>query len=66
MPEYGGAYGAKDGPFFKVMLYEETNMRPVKRFGVNKKASAGKFRSNVGRTHGVNMRQAPMRGGWRL
>lgn len=41
-------------------------MRPTKRSGVNKSRSAGKFRRDVGRTNGVNMRQAPMRGGWRL
>lgn len=41
-------------------------MRPVKRSGVSKYGSASKFRRNVGRTNGVNMRQAPMRGGWRL
>lgn len=41
-------------------------MRPVKRHGVHKHTSAKQFRHNVGRTNVVNMRQAPMRGGWRL
>lgn len=40
-------------------------MRPVKRFGVNKRSSAKKFRRNSGRTKAANMVQ-PMRGGWRL
>lgn len=37
----------------------------AKRFGVNKGKSASKFRSNVQRTKGANMRQI-MRGGWRM
>lgn len=41
-------------------------MRPVKRYGVSKSRSARSFRGNVGRTHHVNLRNAPMRGGWRL
>jgi len=41
-------------------------MRPVRRSGVYKSHSARSFRHNVGRTNVVNMRQAPMRGGWRL
>lgn len=41
-------------------------MVPVRRFGVNKRRSARKFRRNVGRTKGANMRVTPMRGGWRL
>lgn len=41
-------------------------MRPVKRFGVNKSGSAKSFRRNVGRSNAINMRAAPMRGGWRL
>ena len=41
-------------------------MRPVKRFAVNKKRSARKFRKSVSRTKGANMARAPMRGGWRL
>lgn len=41
-------------------------MRPVKRSGVNKYKSARKFRGNVSRTKGMNMRGAPMRGGIRL
>lgn len=41
-------------------------MRPSQRYGVNKSASAGTFRRHSGRTHRNNMRNAPMRGGWRL
>lgn len=41
-------------------------MRPVKRFNVDKSASARKFRSNVSRTKGANLSGAPMRGGIRL
>lgn len=41
-------------------------MRPVRRSGVNKGGSAKQFRGNVGRTNGINMRNAPMRGGFRL
>lgn len=41
-------------------------MRPVKRYGVNKRASAGKFRSGVSRTKAANLNVTPMRGGWRL
>lgn len=41
-------------------------MRPVKRFGVNKHRSAGKFRHQVGRTKAINMRNPVMRGGIRL
>lgn len=33
---------------------------------VNKRASAAKFRSKVGKTKAVNLRGAPMRGGIRL
>jgi hypothetical protein len=33
---------------------------------VHKGRSAHKFRHNVGRTHGVNMKLSPRRGGWRL
>lgn len=40
-------------------------MRPVKRYGVNKRKSAKKFRKNSGRTHVRNM-SGPMRGGIRL
>lgn len=40
-------------------------MRPVKRFAVNKRKSAKKFRRNSGRTKMANM-TAPMRGGIRL
>lgn len=41
-------------------------MRPSKRYGVNKRASAGKFRRNVGRSKVMNLKGAPMRGGIRL
>lgn len=41
-------------------------MLPVKRKPVNKSASARGFRNSSGRTAALNMRQAPMRGGWRL
>lgn len=41
-------------------------MRPLKRHGADKHRSAGKFKHNVSRTKSVNVRGAPMRGGWRL
>lgn len=41
-------------------------MRPVKRFGVNKRRSAKTFRRHSHRTAQINMRGAPMRGGIRL
>lgn len=41
-------------------------MRPSSRYGVNKQRSAGKFRRNVSRTKVINLKGAPMRGGWRL
>lgn len=37
----------------------------MRRSGVNKRKSAGKFRSQVGRTKAANMR-GPMRGGYRF
>lgn len=40
-------------------------MRPLSRFGSNKRRSAKKFRRHVGRTKAVNM-SGPNRGGWRL
>jgi len=40
-------------------------MRPLKRFSVNKRPSAGHFRRNVSRTHPRNM-AVVMRGGIRL
>lgn len=40
-------------------------MRPVKRYGVSKRGSAGKFRRQTSRTQPINMR-GPMRGGIRL
>lgn len=41
-------------------------MRPLKRSGVNKHRSAGKFRRSAGRTKAPNVKAGPMRGGWRL
>lgn len=41
-------------------------MRPVRRSHVNKYSSAKQFRKNTERTKGANLRQMPMRGGWRL
>lgn len=41
-------------------------MRPLKRHGVNKSASAARFRGNVRRTKAPNTSVVPMRGGWRL
>lgn len=41
-------------------------MKPSKRFPVNKRKSAQRFRSNVGRTKAANVAGQPMRGGWRL
>lgn len=41
-------------------------MRPVSRGTVSKVGSARKFKRQVGRTKGANLRNAPMRGGWRL
>jgi len=33
---------------------------------LNKGHSASKFRHGVSRTHGMNMKMSPRRGGWRL
>lgn len=41
-------------------------MRPLKRYGVSKKRSAGKFRKNVKKTKAANLPISPMRGGWRM
>lgn len=41
-------------------------MKPVKRYGVSKAASARKFRRHAGRTKAANVGAQPMRGGWRL
>lgn len=41
-------------------------MRPLRRSGVSKVRSARKFRKQIGRTKGVNLRGAVMRGGIRL
>lgn len=41
-------------------------MRPSKRYGVNKKRSAKKFRRSVGRTKPQNLKGSVMRGGIRL
>lgn len=38
----------------------------MKRFHVNKRKSAGKFRHHMRHTKSPNVAQAPMRGGWRL
>lgn len=38
----------------------------VFRKPVSKRASASKFRRNVGRTKKVNLSVTPQRGGWRL
>ena len=41
-------------------------MRPVQRKHLNKSHSAGKFRSQVSKTHQRNVTAGPMRGGIRL
>ncbi len=41
-------------------------MRPVKRYTVNKRRSASKFRRNAGRSKVINVHATPMRGGYRL
>lgn len=41
-------------------------MRPVRRYGTNKRASAKRFRSHTKRTRALNMRATPMRGGFRI
>lgn len=41
-------------------------MMIMRRYSVNKRRSARKFRRNVGRTRRVNVKPQPMRGGWRL
>lgn len=38
----------------------------MKRFHVNKRRSAGKFKQHLRHTKSPNVAQAPMRGGWRL
>lgn len=38
----------------------------MKRYSVNKRAAARGFRKDSRRTKGLNMAQAPMRGGWRI
>ncbi|WNK12528.1 MAG: hypothetical protein [Microvirus sp.] len=38
----------------------------MKRHSVNKRRGAHAFKKSVSRTHGKNVAQAPMRGGWRL
>lgn len=40
--------------------------RPLSRSGVNKFRSARSFRSKSRRSAIANVRQAPMRGGWRF
>lgn len=53
-----------------VVLYcsftREFDMRPLSRSGVSKRSSARSFRSQSSRTKAPNLRNAPMRGGWRL
>lgn len=41
-------------------------MPSSRRYRVNKSASASRFRSNVGRTKGINLAPPPMRGGFRI
>jgi len=41
-------------------------MKPLSRKPVNKRASAHRFKSHVGRTKAANININPMRGGWRL
>lgn len=38
----------------------------MKRFKVNKRRSARKFRKNISHTKSANVKAMPMRGGWRL
>lgn len=38
----------------------------MKRKPVNKRRSAAQFRHNVSHTKAANVKQGPMRGGWRL
>lgn len=38
----------------------------MRRRHVNKRGSARRFRKNVSRTHKMNMRLSPMRGGYRI
>ena len=44
----------------------EVFMRPIKRYGVNKRSSARQFRGDVSHTKAQNLRPPPMRGGFRL
>lgn len=41
-------------------------MRPSSRRYESKSGGARKFRANVSKTKGLNLRANPMRGGWRL
>lgn len=41
-------------------------MRPSKRYGVNKRRSAKKFRKHSMQTKALNMHGGLARGGWRL
>lgn len=41
-------------------------MRPSRRSGESRRRGARSFRRNVGRTKAMNLRNNPMRGGWRL
>jgi hypothetical protein len=38
----------------------------MKRMHVNKRKSAGQFKSNIKKTKAPNVASGPMRGGWRL
>ena len=57
--------GARSYPFLAERLFKESEMRPVKRYGVSKGRSASQFRRNTARTKALNM-AGPMRGGIRL
>lgn len=50
---------------FAKQVFQEIEMRPLKRSGVNKHRSARKFRGQSKRTKGANMSQV-MRGGIRF
>jgi hypothetical protein len=41
-------------------------IRPTRRFGAHKGKHARRFRHDIGRSHAFNVKQKPMRGGWRL
>lgn len=64
VPPSGRQY-PKVGPSGRALSNQEFNMRPSKRYIVNKRSSARSFRGQVSRTKVINLRQ-PMRGGIRL